>query len=195
VKEVIFFSNNKNKIFEIQNMFSNLEIKLLSLNEFEKIESPNETGKTFEENAKIKASYGYNIFNKPCFADDSGICIEAMSGNPGVKSKKFLEINNGLTDAFKKIALEIKRANNDKAIFKTSICLVINKKEHLLFNGEIEGKISKKILGVKGFGYDPIFIPKNYNDTFAEMPLTKKNSISHRQIAIKKLRKYLLSLE
>ena len=93
-----------------------------------------------------------------------------------------------------KNSLRNQKANNDKAIFKTSICLVINKKEHLLFNGEIEGKISKK-LRVKGFGYDPIFIPKNYNDTFAEMPLTKKNSISHRQIAIKKLRKYLLSLE
>ena len=195
MKEVIFFSNNKNKIFEIQNMFSDLEIKLLSLNEFQKIQSPNEIGKTFEENAKIKAFYGYNIFNKPCFADDSGICVEAMSGNPGVKSKQFLEINNGLTNAFKKIAVEIKRTNNNKAIFKTSICLVINKKDHLLFSGEIEGKISKKIKGAKGFGYDPIFIPKNYNDTFGEMSLNKKNSISHRQIAIQKLKKYLLSLE
>ena len=92
MKEIIFFSNNKNKIIEISNFFVEKPLKILNLNNFKKIQSPNETGKTFEENAKIKSLYGYNIFKKICFADDSGISIEAMEGKPSVNSKKFLHV-------------------------------------------------------------------------------------------------------
>ena len=195
MRELLFFSKNKNKIFEIQNLLYDIETKLLDLSDFPKIQSPLEIGKTFEENAKIKAMYGYKIFNKPCFADDSGICIEAMQNDPGIRSKEFLEINGSLSDAFKKIIYKIKKSNNDNAFFKTSICLVLNEKKILYFNGQIEGKISRTIKGVGGFGYDPIFIPEKEKETFAEMSTNKKNSLSHRYIAIQKLKEYLSNLK
>ena len=102
MKEIIFFSNNKNKCLEISKLFEDIPIKILSLNNFDKIKSPNESGLTFKENAKIKSSFGLQTFKKTCFADDSGICIEAMNNNPGIKSKKFLETKLKLKTFFYK---------------------------------------------------------------------------------------------
>jgi len=192
VEDIIFFSNNKNKILEIYNFFSSTPLKIHSLNDYKIIKSPNETGDTFEENAKIKSAYGYNIFKKICFADDSGICIEALGGKPGVHSKKFLKKNYNEKDALKSILSITKKYNNFNAFFQTSICLSLNKKKFVFFEGKIKGKISNEIRGIGGFGYDPIFIPKGYNRTFAEMSIDKKNSISHRSVAIKKLRDFFL---
>ena len=194
VKEVLFFSNNKKKIVEISNLFSKESIKILNLNNFDKIKSPEEVGKTFEENAKIKALHGFNVFKKKCFADDSGICIQAMDGNPGVQSKKFLDREGGITKNLKEILLISKNKNDFNAYFQTCICLVLNKDTHIFFKGKIRGKISLKIRGPNGFGYDPIFIPEKENKTFAEMSLKEKNSISHRSIAIEKLKLYLINL-
>lgn len=192
MEDIIFFSNNKNKILEIYNFFSSTPLKIHSLNDYKIIKSPNETGDTFEENAKIKSAYGYNIFKKICFADDSGICIEALGGKPGVHSKKFLKKNYNEKDALKSILSITKKYNNFNAFFQTSICLSLNKKKFVFFEGKIKGKISNEIRGIGGFGYDPIFIPKGYNRTFAEMSIDKKNSISHRSVAIKKLRDFFL---
>ena len=193
MKDLIFFSNNKKKIEEIDGYFSNLSLRVLNLNHFKKITSPEETGSNFEENAKIKSQYAYSIFKKPSFADDSGISIECLNGKPGVNSKKFLQKNKNIKDTFSSIISSSKK-NNDKAFFQTSICLTLNEHTSFFFNGKIKGTISKKIRGLYGFGYDPIFIPNGCDQTFAEMTLVEKNKISHRAIALQKLKDFLLTL-
>jgi len=194
MKEVFFFSNNQNKISEISNLFLNSPFVILSLNNFEKIVSPDETGTTFKENAKIKSLFGLKKFNRICLSDDSGICIDALNGGPGVNSKKYLESNGDKNIILQKIISKTKVQNNFKAYFQTTICLSLNKKRSIFFTGKIKGRISKKIKGGRGFGYDPIFIPAGSNLTFAEMKIKEKNLLSHRAIAIGKLKKYLVSL-
>ena len=191
MKEIIFFSNNKNKFQEISNLFIKLNYKLLSLNDYKNTVSPVENGKTFKDNAKIKSIYGFKKFNKICFADDSGICIDALNGGPGINSKKYLESDNKTNSVLNKIIDVVKNKNKYKAFFETSICLTLNINKQLFFTGRVYGKISLKIRGNQGFGYDPIFIPRGMNLTFSEMNLHQKNLLSHRAIAIKKLSKYL----
>ena len=191
MKEIIFFSNNKNKIQEISNLFIKFNYKLLSLNDFKNTESPIENGKTFKDNAKIKSIYGYKKFNKICFADDSGICIEALNGAPGINSKQYLGSENKKNVILNKIISLAKNKNKYKAFFETSICLTLNIDKQIFFSGKVYGKISLKIRGNHGFGYDPIFIPDGMNLTFSEMSLHQKNLLSHRAIAIKKLSEYL----
>jgi|TARA_B110000438_G_scaffold294584_1_gene336215 XTP/dITP diphosphohydrolase len=194
VEDIIFFSNNKKKIEEIDNYFSNLSFKVLNLNDFKEITSPEETGSNFEENAKIKSQYAFNIFKKPSFADDSGICIECLNGMPGVNSKKFLEKEKNIKNILSLVINSSTTKNNFKAFFQTSICLTLNEKTSFFFNGKIKGAISKKIRGLNGFGYDPIFVPNGFSKTFAEMTLIEKNKISHRAIALQKLKNFLFTL-
>ncbi len=194
MKEIFFFSNNQNKIQEISNLFIKFNYKLLSLNNFKDIASPLENGKTFKENAKIKSIYGYKKFNKLCFADDSGICIDALNGAPGVNSKQYLESEKNKNLVLNKIISLTKNKNNYNAFFETSICLTVNINKQIFFSGKVYGKISLKIRGNHGFGYDPIFIPNGMNLTFSEMSLYQKNLLSHRAIAINKLSKYLINL-
>ena len=191
MKEIIFFSNNKNKIKEISNLFIKFNYKLLSLNDFKNTESPIENGKTFKDNAKIKSIYGYKKFNKLCFADDSGICIDALNGAPGINSKQYLESGKNKKTTLNKIISLAKNKDRYKAFFETSICLTLNINKQIFFTGRVYGKISLKIRGNHGFGYDPIFIPNGMNLTFSEMTIYQKNLLSHRAIAIKKLSKYL----
>ena len=191
MKDIIFFSNNKNKIKEISNLFIKFNYKLLSLNDYKNTVSPIENGKTFKDNAKIKSIYGFKKFNKICFADDSGICIDALNGGPGINSKKYLGSNNKTNSVLKKIIGVVKNKNKYKAFFETSICLTLNIDKQIFFTGRVYGKISLKIKGKNGFGYDPIFIPNGMSLTFSEMSLIQKNLLSHRAIAIKKLSKYL----
>ena len=160
MKEVVFFSNNQNKITEILKLLNSSNLNILSLNDFKQTPSPKETGKTFEDNAKIKSNFGFKTFKKICFADDSGICIDALDGGPGVNSKDFISKNNETKVALKEIINLTKKTKKFKAFFQTSICLSISKERSIFFNGLIEGEISKEIKGVFGFGYDPIFIPK-----------------------------------
>ena len=194
MEEIIFFSNNKNKYIEIAQLFKDIPIKILNLNNFDKIKSPDENGITFKANAKIKSKFGLQTFKKPCFADDSGICIEAMNNEPNINSKKFLEQNNDPHDAFNLIFALVDKTKKNKAFFQTSICLSLKEKKHVFFNGIVKGTITQSIKGSGGFGYDPIFVPLGYKKTFAEMTIKEKNLISHRSIAIKKLKKYLLTL-
>jgi len=194
MKDIVFFSNNKNKIKEISNLLQDISYKVLSLNNFEKVKSPIESATTFKENAKIKSLFGFKKFNKICFADDSGICIKAMNNKPGINSKKFLNSNKNKNDTLNQIINITKNKNKFSAYFQTTICLSINKNDHFFFTGKILGRISNKIKGVDGFGYDPIFIPNGYDLTFAEMKMSDKNKISHRSIAISKFKKYLVSI-
>ena len=191
MRQLFFFSNNKNKIIEIKKIFNKFNLEILSLNELGISEEPEENGKSFEENAKIKSDYGFNKTGIPCFADDSGICIETLNWRPGVYSKRYLENFKSNETCFKSIIRSVKKTNKKNAYFKTSISLTIDNNQNILFNGKIDGIISNQIKGGFGFGYDPIFIPKNYKNTLAELSTKEKNQISHRSIAVTKLINFL----
>ena len=191
MKDILFFSHNQRKIIEIKQIFKDSKIKFFDLNSFKKIKEPREIGDTFASNAQIKSKYGQQIFNIPCFADDSGFCVEALNNSPGVKSKRFLEKFSNNKEAFEYIFSNVVQKKNNKAFFITAICLTLKKNYHIVFLGRINGTVSLQPKGINGFGYDPIFIPENHNKTFAEMGLEEKNIISHRKIAITKLKSFL----
>ena len=191
MRKLLFFSNNKNKVIEVKKIFNKFNLELISLNDLNINEEPKESGKTFEENAKIKSDYGFNKTGIPCFADDSGICLETLNWKPGVLSKNFLSNFQSNNDCFKSIIKSIKNNGKRNAYFKTSISLTIKNDENLIFNGKIYGEISDHVKGEAGFGYDPIFIPKNYKKTLAELSTKEKNEISHRSIAVTKLINFL----
>ena len=191
MKDILFFSHNQKKIIEVKQIFKDSRIKVFDLNSFEKIKEPKETGDTFASNAKIKSKYGQKVFNIPCFADDSGFCVEALKNNPGVKSKRFLEKFSNKKKAFEYIITNVIERKNNKAFFVTAICLTLKDNHHIVFLGRVNGTVSLKPKGTDGFGYDPIFVPENYTRTFAEMSLEEKNIISHRKIAITKLKSFL----
>ena len=191
MRKILFFSNNKNKVIEIKKIFKKFKIKLLSLDDVNINDEPEESGQTFEENAKIKSEYGFNKTGIPCFADDSGICIESLNWEPGALSKRFLNNFKSKEACFKSIKKSIKNTGKQNAYFKTSISLTINNNQNILFNGKIDGKIANQAKGEFGFGYDPIFIPKYYKKTLAELSTIEKNEISHRSIAVTKLVNFL----
>jgi len=191
LERLLFFSNNKNKIIEIKKIFNKFNLELVSLNDLNISEEPEESGKTFEENAKIKSDYGFNKTGIPCFADDSGICLETFNWKPGVLSKRFLNNFQNNEACFKSIIQSSKNNGKRNAYFKTSISLTIKNNQNLIFNGKIDGKISTQVKGGFGFGYDPIFVPKNYKKTLAELSIKEKNKISHRSIAVTKLINFL----
>ena len=191
MKDILFFSHNQKKIIEVKQIFKDSKIKVYDLNSFKKIKEPKETGDTFASNAKIKSKYGQQLFDMPCFADDSGFCVEALKNNPGVKSKRFLEKFSNNKKAFEYIISNVVKKRNNKAFFVTAISLTLKENHHITFLGKISGTVSLKPKGMNGFGYDPIFIPENNIKTFAEMSLEEKNVISHRKIAITKLKSFL----
>ena len=191
MKDILFFSHNKKKIIEINKIFKTNKITVQNLNSFQNIKDPKETGRTFSANAKLKSIYGQKKFNIPCFADDSGFCVEALNNKPGVKSKRFLEKFSSNNEAFKYIISKVINKKNNKAFFITAISLTLQPNYHIIFLGRINGTVSLKPKGINGFGYDPIFIPENHERTFAEMSLEEKNEISHRKIAVTKLKSFL----
>ena len=194
MKKIIFFSHNKNKINEIIELFKGSNINILSLKNFSNINKPEEIGSSFKENSKIKSEYGFKHLRLPCFADDSGICISVFGNFPGIKSKRYLIKSGGPDKAFATIINKTKKLLDSRAYFQTSISLTVDHNKTIFFNGVIKGNISSKPKGEGGFHYDPIFIPRGHNRTFAEMSSEEKNKISHRAIATKKLKKYLLEL-
>ena len=191
MKDILFFSHNQKKIIEVRQILKDSKIKIYDLNSFEKSKEPKETGDTFASNAKIKSKYGQELFNMPCFADDSGFCVEALKNKPGVKSKRFLEKFSNNKKAFEYIISNVVKKKNNKAFFITAISLTLKKNHHIIFIGRINGTVSLEPRGLNGFGYDPIFVPENNIKTFAEMSLKEKNIISHRKIAISKLKSFL----
>ena len=194
MNELIFFSYNNHKIEEIKSILENNKFKILTLNDFSKTKMPLENGGTFNKNAMIKSVFGFKKFGIPCFADDSGICIKALNNQPGVKSKRFQEKNGGLKKTFEIIIKEVDRKKNYNAFFQTTIALTTRIGVTKCFEGIVRGTISTKPLGINGFHYDPIFIPDGTNKTYAQMLSTEKNKISHRAIAVNKLKKFLEKL-
>ena len=187
--KLVFATNNLHKLNEIRNII-NKDIELASLSDIGCNDDIPETGDTLEENASQKSFYIYNKFGIDCFADDTGLEIEALDKRPGVYSARYAGEGCNFEDNMNKVLLEMKDAENRKACFRTVISLIISGKE-IQFEGRVDGTILKEEHGEKGFGYDPIFKPDGYEQTFAEMPLSLKNSISHRGRAIAKLMKFL----
>ena len=189
LNKIIFASHNKNKAKEIEALLpKNLSLFTLSdLNYFEDIE---ETGKTLPENALIKARFINNKFSVFCFADDSGLEIEALNGDPGVYSARYAGTEKNDDANMNKVLELMQHITNRNARFVTVIALIKDGKEYL-FEGEIKGKISFEKKGANGFGYDPLFIPNGMDKTFAELSKEEKNAISHRAKAVKKLVAFL----
>ena len=190
--ELVFASSNQNKIIEIQKLIGN-KIKLLGLKDINCTEEIAETGKTFHENALIKARYIFEKYKLNCFGDDSGLEVEALHNEPGVYSARYAGEPKNDANNTQKLLKELTSKASRNACFKTVIALVIDGKEQF-FEGTIRGQIALEPIGNGGFGYDPIFIPEGYDRTFAQMTLEEKNTISHRAIATKKLVTYLATI-
>jgi XTP/dITP diphosphohydrolase len=186
---IVFATRNKNKVEEIKHLIPS-SVKVLSLHDVHCMEDIPETALTIEGNASIKSFYVYEKYHHNCFADDTGLEIEALDGRPGVLSARYAGEENDATKNTAKVLSEMKGAENRKARFKTIISLVIDGNE-MQFEGIVNGTILTEKRGDHGFGYDPIFVPDGSNLTYAEMDLTEKNRISHRALAVKKLVQYL----
>ncbi|MBI5540674.1 MAG: non-canonical purine NTP diphosphatase [Bacteroidia bacterium] len=187
--QLVFASNNQHKLSEIQFIIGK-EFQLITLSEAGFTGDIPEDQNTLEGNALEKARYIFSKLGVNCFADDTGLEVEALNGEPGVYSARYAGHTNNSENNIAKLLLNIKNKTNRKAQFRTVIALIINGKE-FLFEGIVKGIIIKEKRGSIGFGYDPIFVPDGYNNTFAEMPINEKNKISHRANAIHKLADFL----
>jgi XTP/dITP diphosphohydrolase len=190
--KLVFASSNINKIKEIKHLLPD-NLQLLGLNDINCTEDIPETQLTIEGNASQKAFYVYENYKHDCFADDTGLEIEALDGRPGVLSARYAGEAKDANANMEKILSEMTGTINRKACFKTVISLVIGGEERQ-FAGIVNGVILNEKRGEKGFGYDPIFMPEGYSRSFAEMDIAEKNRISHRAIAVSKLVEYLKQL-
>ncbi|WP_299665792.1 non-canonical purine NTP diphosphatase [uncultured Polaribacter sp.] len=187
--KLVFATNNLNKLKEVQEMLSN-SIEILSLKDIGCFDDVEETETTLEGNAKLKADHIIQKFGYHCFADDTGLEVEILNGKPGVYSARFAGEPANAENNMQKLLSELSDKKNRKAQFRTAVCLNLDGKQ-FLFEGICKGAILKKKEGEKGFGYDPIFQPEGYHQSFATMNAEEKNKISHRGIAIQKLVAFL----
>lgn len=183
--QLVFASNNQNKIKEIQALLPST-IQIISLKDIGCHEDIPETADTIEGNALIKARYVKETYGYNCFADDTGLEVEALNGEPGVYSARYAGEQKSAADNMKKLLQALENTTNRKAQFKTVIALILDNNEYLL-EGIIKGTIGTEEIGNQGFGYDPIFTPMGSQKTFAELSLKEKSQISHRGIAVQKL--------
>ena len=187
--KLVFATNNRHKLEEIRNL-SVLHIQLLSLQELGFTGDIPEEKDTLEGNAAQKAWFIYDRYGINCFADDTGLEIDALHGEPGVFSARYAGENCSFDDNMAKVLAALEGIENRKARFRTVIALVEDAKL-TTFQGEITGVITREKRGLRGFGYDAVFLPDGYDRTFAEMDLAEKNRISHRALAVQKLIDYL----
>ena len=186
---LVFATHNLNKLKEVRQLVGP-DIELLSLGDIGCDEEIVEDGSTLEENAAIKANHVYRNYGYSCFADDTGLFVDCLDGAPGVHSARYAGPMQNSSDNLSKLLLEMEKYDHRSAHFKTVIALNLEGELHL-FSGMIQGSITPDIKGTEGFGYDPVFLPNGHEQTFAEMPLSQKNSISHRALAFKKLADFL----
>jgi len=189
MNELIFATNNLHKLSEIRALTGNTFI-IKSLKEIGCTEDIAETAHTLEGNALLKARYIYDTYRENCFADDTGLEIETLNGRPGVFSARYAGEGHDFEANIDKVLDELQNTGNRKARFRTVIALIMDG-ENTFFEGIVNGTIIHERRGTEGFGYDPVFLPDGYRQTFAEMPLSEKNKISHRAMAVKKLVDYL----
>lgn len=187
--KLVFATNNKHKLEEVRAIIGN-RVEILSLNDIDCHDDIPETADTLQGNALIKAHYIHEKYNVDCFADDTGLEVEALGGAPGVYSARYAGEECDSQANMHKLLENLTGENNRNAQFRTVIALII-KGEEKLFNGIVKGKISREKMGNSGFGYDPIFIPEGFSQSFAQMSSEMKNSISHRYRATEQLSNYL----
>jgi len=191
--QLVFATNNLHKIEEITAIIGK-QINILSLKDIHCFEEIPETKETIIENALEKAEYVNSKYGFNCFADDTGLEIEALNNRPGVYSARYAGENRSFENNMNKVLIEMKAIEKREACFKTAIALIINGEKHF-FEGIINGTILKEKRGTNGFGYDPIFMPNGYNKSFAELSAKVKNEISHRALATNQLIDFLKKLE
>ena len=189
MQQLVFATNNAHKLTEVRAAVAG-KIKLLSLNDINCHDDIAETGSTFKQNAAIKSHFIHHKYHINCFADDSGLEIDALNGEPGVYSARYAGEHGNHAANNQKVLEQLKGVANRKARFVTVISLIWEDKEYF-FEGTVEGSIRTELSGSEGFGYDPIFQPDGFDITFAEMSLAQKNAISHRGRAVEKLVKFL----
>ena len=190
--KLVFATNNKHKLEEISAIVGD-KIEILSLNDIDCHDEIPETADTFEGNALQKARYIKEKYGYDCFADDTGLCVVALNGAPGVYSARYAGEPANSERNIDKLLSNLDRRLDRRASFITCIALILDGKEHI-FYGEIEGRITDERRGESGFGYDSVFIPEGYDETFAQMGEEQKNRISHRARAVKKLSEFLNTL-
>ena len=189
MKTLVFVTNNQHKLFEVRNLLEGSFI-IKSLNEIGLSGDIPETSDTLQGNALQKAQWVWERTGLDCFADDTGLEVNALNGAPGVYSARYAGENCTFDDNIDKLLSALEGKSDRSARFRTVICLIENGLEHY-FEGQIEGQILTERMGKDGFGYDPIFMPSRFAVSFAEMPIEVKNAISHRGLAIQKLTEYL----
>lgn len=187
--EIVFATNNPHKLEEARAILAN-SVKVLSLSDIDCHDDIPETAETLEGNALIKARWVKDKYGYDCFADDTGLMVDALNGAPGVYSARFAGEHCSPADNIVLLLEKLKGETNRKARFATVVALIQGEKEYL-FEGEIKGRIAEENCGKSGFGYDPVFIPENSELSFAEMLPEEKNAISHRGRAMKKLAAFL----
>ena len=187
--QLLIGTHNDGKFKEISKLI-NKKIKKISPKSLN-IKAPRETGKSFKSNSELKANFFFKKSKLISISDDSGLEILALNKKPGIYSARFAKQKGGFKKAMINILQKMRKKDNRKARFVCSLSIKLNKTKLITSIGIINGIISKKILGSKGFGYDPIFIPDNYKTTFSEMSINKKMKIDHRSKAFKKLKKKL----
>lgn len=199
--KIVFATNNQHKLQEIRDILGN-EFEIVSLKDIGCDVDIPETGNTLEENAMQKAQYVYDHYNLSCFADDTGLEVEALNGEPGVHSARYAEGTDHDSEAnMAKLLRNLEGKDNRKARFRTVIALIQKQdvcpcgctsiKKVNRFEGIVDGRIATEKHGSAGFGYDPIFVPEGYDKSFAELGESIKNGISHRARAVAKLAEYL----
>ena len=188
-KKLVVATNNAHKLEEISAILGD-EMKLLSLKDINCHADIPETANTLEGNARQKAMYIYENYGMDCFADDTGLEVDALNGAPGVFSARYAGDGHDSEANMQKLLKELKGKENRKAQFRTAICLIMEGKEYL-FEGIVKGEIIAEKRGGAGFGYDPIYVPEGYEQTFAELGNDIKNTISHRARAVEKLCNFL----
>lgn len=190
MKKLVFATNNAHKLEEIRAILGD-KVEILSLNDINCHADIPETADTLQGNAALKAQYIYENYGLDCFADDTGLEVEALNGAPGIYSARYAGGEGHDSEAnMKKLLSEMQDKENRRARFRTVICLIEGGKEHF-FEGIVNGSIIRERKGGAGFGYDPVFMPDGYSETFAEMGNDEKNKISHRARAVQKLCEYL----
>ena len=188
-KKLVVATNNAHKLEEISAILGD-EMELFSLKDINCHADIPETADTLEGNARQKAMYIYENYGMDCFADETGLEVDALNGAPGVFSARYAGDGHDSEANMQKLLKELEGKENRKAQFRTAICLIMEGKEYL-FEGIVKGAIIEEKRGGAGFGYDPIFVPEGYDQTFAELGNDIKNTISHRARAVEKLCKFL----
>ncbi|MBU0560945.1 MAG: RdgB/HAM1 family non-canonical purine NTP pyrophosphatase [Bacteroidetes bacterium] len=191
--KLIFASENKGKLKEVLQIFSDTNFEIIALSEFGEIQEIIEDGETYYDNALIKAKFIFDLYGTPTIADDSGLSVEQLGGKPGVHSARFAGENCTFSDNNKKLKKELSvfpKPHNAKFI---SCALFYDGSKIISEIGELPGQIINEFRGSHGFGYDPIFVPDGFNTTLGEMSVEEKNKISHRAISFSKLKNKLIS--